>query len=73
MIFDFITSLAIDFFELFPRNPFASLNNYLHNSFLAFFFGYLNYFIPWDWIKPCFDGWAVAIITYIAIKKFTHK
>lgn len=73
MIFDFIINLAIDFFSLFPRNPFGQVNNFLHNQFFVMFWGYLNYFVPWDWIKICFDGWAACIITYFIIKKVSHK
>ena len=73
MIFDFISSLIWDFFDLFPNSPFGHINDFLHSYFFEQLWGHLNYFIPWDWIKTCFDGWATAIITYVFVQQFLVK
>lgn len=73
MIFEFITNVAINFFMLFPPDPFADVNKFLHNEFFINFFGYINYFVPWDWIFLCFKGWSTCIISYFILSRVSHK
>lgn len=52
--------------NLLPDSPFKLLDNTPIKDYL----GYINYFVPFDFIVTTFSLWLVAIATYYLIQVF---